>query len=171
MVERTLYPLLPVIGPRHGPAVGRVMAGARSGDWRLADDGTVEVGGVTLQPDEFQLTARARPGHEVAEDGELLVALDTTLDDDLAAEGVAREVHRLQAMRKQAGYEISDRVRVAIAGDEAATAPLAARREWLAAELLADSVEISPSADVEAADGTETLEVDGTSLRLSVARA
>ena len=148
------------------------MAGARSGDWRLADDGTVEVGGVTLQPDEFQLTARARPGHEVAEDGELLVALDTTLDDDLAAEGVAREVaHRLQAMRKQAGYEISDRVRVAIAGDEAATALLAARREWLAAELLADSVEISPSADVEAADGTETLEVDGTSLRLSVARA
>ena len=54
------------------------MAGVRSGDWRLNDDGTAAVGGVTLQPDEFQLTARARPGHEVAEDGDLLVALDTT---------------------------------------------------------------------------------------------
>ncbi len=118
MVERTLYPLLPVIGPRHGNAVGAIMAGVRSGDWRLDDDGTAIVGGVTLQPDEFQLTARARPGHEVAEDGDLLVALDTTLDDELAAEGIAREVaHRLQAMRKAAGYEISDRVDVAIAGD------------------------------------------------------
>ena len=46
MVERTLYPLLPVIGPRHGSAVGAIMAGVRSGDWRLHDDGTAEVGGV-----------------------------------------------------------------------------------------------------------------------------
>ena len=39
LVERTLYPLLPVIGPRHGADVGAVMAGARSGDWQLLDDG------------------------------------------------------------------------------------------------------------------------------------
>ena len=78
MVERSLYPLLPVVGPRHGKAVGAIMAGARSGEWRLRDDGTVEVGEVVLQPDEFELTARAKPGHEVAEEGDLLVALDTT---------------------------------------------------------------------------------------------
>ena len=72
---------------------------------------------MTLQPDEFELTARARAGHEVAEDGDLLVALDTTVDDELAAEGLAREVaHRLQALRKAAGYEISDRIAVAMAG-------------------------------------------------------
>ena len=94
------------------------MAGARSGAWEAGDDGTVTVGGVTLQPDEFELTARARPGHEVAEDGDLLVALDTSIDEELAAEGLAREVaHRLQAMRKAAGYEISDRVEVAVGGD------------------------------------------------------
>ena len=46
MVERTLYPLLPVIGPRHGSAVGAIMAGVRSGDWQLNDDGTATVGGV-----------------------------------------------------------------------------------------------------------------------------
>ena len=122
MVERSLYPLLPVIGPRHGQAVGAVMTGARSGAWHVNDDGTATVGGVTLQADEFELTARARPGHEVAEDGDLLVALDTTIDADLAAEGAAREVaHRLQAMRKAAGYEINDRVRVSIAGEAAVT--------------------------------------------------
>ncbi len=140
MVERSLYPLLPVVGPRHGKAVGAIMAGARSGDWRLGDDGTVEVGGVVLQPDEFELTARAKPGHEVAEEGDLLVALDTTVDDELEAEGLAREVaHRLQALRRSAGYEISDRVRVAIGGDAEAVERLAPHRDWLADELLATS--------------------------------
>jgi isoleucyl-tRNA synthetase len=172
MVERTLYPLLPVIGPRHGAAVGAIMAGTRSGDWRLAGDGTVEVGGVILQADEFQLTARARPGHEVAEDGDLLVALDTAIDDDLAAEGLAREVaHRLQAMRKAAGYEISDRVRVAIAGEADATERLVAHRDWLADELLAGTVAISADATLDGADAAESVDVDGVRLRLSLARA
>ncbi len=138
MVERSLYPLLPVIGPRHGRAVGAVMAGARGGGWHLNADGTVTVGGVTLQSDEFELTARARPGHEVAEEGDLLVALDTEIDELLAAEGLAREVgHRLQALRKSAGYEISDRISVAITGDPDALARLEPHRSLLADEVLA----------------------------------
>jgi len=172
MVERTLYPLLPVIGPRHGAGVGAIMAGVRSGDWRVNDDGTATVGNASLQADEFQLTARARPGHEVAEDGDLLVALDTTLDDELAAEGLAREVaHRLQAMRKAAGYEINDRVRVAIAGDPAWVTQLEPHRAWLSDELLASALELGPDAKVDGADGEESVELDGTSLRLAVARA
>jgi isoleucyl-tRNA synthetase len=149
MVERSLYPLLPVVGPRHGRAVGAVMAGARSGDWELRDDGTVAVGGIVLQPDEFELTARARPGHEVAEDGDLLVALDTSLDAELEAEGLAREVaHRLQALRRAAGYEISHRVRVAIAGDAATISRLAPHRDWLADELLATDMRLDPDAEL-----------------------
>ena len=172
MVERVLYPLLPVIGPRHGRAVGPIMGGARSGDWRHNDDGTVEVAGITLLGDEFQLTARARPGHEVAEDGDLLVALDTTIDDDLAAEGLAREVaHRLQALRKAAGYEISDRVRVAIAAEPSSLDQLQSHHAWLADELLATTLELSPDARLDAADGVESVDIDGTLLRLWVARA
>ncbi|MGI8659251.1 MAG: class I tRNA ligase family protein, partial [Candidatus Limnocylindria bacterium] len=171
MVERTLYPLLPVIGPRHGAAVGAIMAATRSGSWELNDDGTASVGGVTLQPDEFQLTARARPGHEVAEEGDVLVALDTEIDEDLATEGLAREVaHRLQALRKSAGYEISDRVRVAIAAAPDAAARLEPHREWLAEELLASSLEIGPGAVVDGADASEAVALDGVELRLSTAR-
>ena len=138
MVERSLYPLLPVVGPRHGKDVGAIMAGARSGEWRLRDDGTVEVGEVVLQADEFELTARAKSGHEVAEEGDLLVALDTTVDDELEAEGLAREVaHRLQALRREAGFEISDRIRFAIGLRAEAAARLDPHLDWLRAELLA----------------------------------
>jgi len=172
LVERSLYPLLPVIGPRHGAAVGAVMAAVRRGEWSLNPDGTAAAGGVTLQPDEFQLTARARPGQEVAEDGDLLVALDTTLDAELEAEGLAREVaHRLQAMRKAAGYEISDRVRVAVAGAEEAVDRLMPHRAWLAAELLAPELTIGTEATLDAADASEEVELDGAILRLQVARA
>jgi isoleucyl-tRNA synthetase len=172
MVERTLYPLLPVIGPRHGKAVGAVMAGARSGEWKLLDDGRVEVGGVMLAADEFQLTARARPGHEVAEEGDLLVALDTELTPELEAEGLAREVaHRLQNLRKTAGYQISDRIVAAIGGDAALVERLAAYRDWLAAETLAVELEIAVDVDLPDADLSEEVEIDGARLRLAVRRA
>ncbi|HEX5396869.1 MAG TPA: DUF5915 domain-containing protein, partial [Candidatus Limnocylindria bacterium] len=172
MVERTLYPLLPVIGPRHGRSVGAVMAGARSGDWRLLDDGRAEVGGVMLASDEFQLTARARPGHEVAEEGDLLVALDTQLDDALADEGLAREVaHRLQNLRKAAGYEISDRISVAIVADPVTAERLQPFRDWLAAETLATSLDIGAEANQVQADRDEEITLDGTLLHLAVERA
>jgi isoleucyl-tRNA synthetase len=172
MVERSLYPLLPVLGPRRGAAVATVMAGARSGDWRPLDDGRVEVGGIVLEPDEFQLTARARPGHEVAEEGDLLVALDTELTPELEAEGLTREVaHRLQNLRKAAGYEISDRIVAAIGGDGEAVDRLAEQRDWLAAETLAVQLEIGPEAALADADRQEELQLDGTTLRLAVRRA
>jgi isoleucyl-tRNA synthetase len=170
LVERMLYPLLPVIGPRHGSAVGAVMAGARSGSWQLLDDGRVAVGGLELEPDEFHLTARARPGHEVAEEGDLLVALDTELTDELAAEGLAREVaHRLQNLRKTAGYEISDRVHAWIAGDEATLARLAPYRDWLADEILA--TELTLGGEAAEADASAAVDVDGSHVQLALRRA
>ena len=172
MVERSLYPLLPVIGPRHGTSVGAVMAGARSGDWHVNDDGTATVGGVTLQADEFELTARARAGHEVAEDGDLLVALDTTLDEELEAAGFAREVaHRLQALRREAGFEINDRIEVAIGLSEAAASRLDPHRQWLVAELLASELSLEPEVQMPEPAARASIELDGQRLDLAVRRA
>ncbi len=170
MVERTLYPLLPVIGPRHGSAVGAVMAGARSGDWRLLEDGTVSVNGVTLAPDEFRLAARGRPGHELAEDGDLLVALDTRIDEELAAEGLAREVaHRLQNLRKSAGYDVSDRIEATVSGDASLLSQLEAHRDWLAGEVLATRLELG-EAGVDG-DASEAVALPQGELRIGVRRS
>ncbi len=172
LVERTLRPLLPVLGPRRGAAVGGVMAAARSGSWSQLPDGRVEAGGVVLEPDEFELVARARPGHAVAEEGDLLVALDTSMTPELEAEGIAREVaHRLQGLRRDARYEISDRVDIAVAGDPIPLGALAAHRDWLAEELLATSVEIGPEARLANPDRTESAEIGGARLDLFVRRA
>jgi isoleucyl-tRNA synthetase len=172
MVERTLYPLLPVVGPRHGKAVAAIMSAARSGKWRLLDDGRAEAGGVTLAADEFRLTARARLGHEVAEEGDLLVALDTQLTPELQAEGLAREVaHRLQGLRKAAGLEVSDRVVASIDGEPSVVAQLAAHRDWLAAEILAVTLELGGETDLGPSAAFEAVALPEGSLRLGVRRA
>jgi isoleucyl-tRNA synthetase len=172
LIERTLRPLLPVIGPRRGSAVGSIMAAARAGQWRQLDDGRVEAGGETLEPDEFELTARARPGHELAEEGDLLVALDTSLTPELESEGLAREVgHRLQGLRKAAGYQISDRISVAIAGDPGVIERLQGYRDWLASELLADELTLASDATLETADRNEELALGDSTVRIAVRRA
>jgi isoleucyl-tRNA synthetase len=148
------------------------MAAARSGDWALLDDGGAEAGGVTLAPDEFELTARARAGHEVAESGDLLVALDTQLTPELLAEGLAREVaHRLQGLRKSAGLEVSDRVAASIQGAPALLAQLGAHRDWLAAEILATTLELGGEADLGPSATVEEASLAEGSLRLAVRRA
>ena len=171
LVERTLRPLLPVLGPRRGPAVAGVMAAARAGDWHLLDDGRVEAAGIVLEHDEFTLTARARAGHEVAEEGELLVALDTEIDAELAAEGLARELaHRLQGLRRAAGYEISDRIEVAIGASDELASRLEPHRTWLADELLATRLDLGHGATLAAADRSEETQLDGTEVRLAIRR-
>jgi len=172
LLERTLYALLPVIGPRHGADVGRIMAAVRSGDWSLTDDGGAVAGGVTLAPDAFTLTARARPGHEIADEADTLVALDTAVDDELAAEGLAREVaHRFQNLRKAAGLEISDRIEIVIGAPVEQADRLAPHRDWLAAETLATSALIGPEEDLSDALAREDVELGGISLRLALRRA
>jgi isoleucyl-tRNA synthetase len=183
MIERTLYPLLPVIGPRHGAAAGRILAAARAGEWQLTGDGRATLAGVTLMPDEFELHARPRPGHELAQEGDLLLALETRLDESLLAEGQAREVaHRLQNLRRSAGYAVSDRIGATVWGDPLIIRRLEAFREWLAQETLSTSLslESKPVADsseavrpgsAPRADAEERVNLDGARLYLSVRRS
>ncbi|MBK9146887.1 MAG: isoleucine--tRNA ligase [Flavobacteriales bacterium] len=66
---------------------------------------------VELLRDDVEITAENVPGLSVASDGALTVALDITLTDELVQEGIARElVSRIQALRKESGFEVTDRV-------------------------------------------------------------
>jgi isoleucyl-tRNA synthetase len=109
LVERRVKPLLPVIGPRLGSQIPRVMAAARANEVEYLPDGGVRLAGVELAPDEVEILASPRPGTAVAHDEGLVVVIDTELDDELRAEGDARELIRaVQDLRKQAGLELDD---------------------------------------------------------------
>ena len=121
LVDRRVKPLLPRIGKRLGPAIPAVMAAARSGEFEILPDGSVQLAGVTLAPDEVEIQATPRPGTAVAEHDGVVVVLDTELTAELRAEGDARELQRaVQDLRRDAGLELDDRIDLWIDGVDGA---------------------------------------------------
>jgi len=100
-----------LIGPRLGRKVQDVLKALRAGDQLVRPDGSVEVAGELLAPDEVTVSTRARAGFAAAEAEGYTLVLDTRLTPDLVQAGLARElVHRIQTMRKDAGFEVEDRI-------------------------------------------------------------
>jgi isoleucyl-tRNA synthetase len=131
-------------GPRLGRQVQQAIQAARAGEWSETD-GTVTAGGIALQPGEYDLvleTAGRPEGEALALlGGGGFVLLDTTTDDALEAEGLARDVIRaVQDTRKAAGFDVSDRIRLELlfSGHEDADAVASAfERADVAGETLA----------------------------------
>ncbi len=91
-----------------------------------------------LEPADFLVETEAAEGFACAEEGGYLTELDTTLNEALIDEGLAREVVRsVQDARKQAGLEVSDRIVLGISGSAGIEKALGAHREYLMAETLA----------------------------------
>ena len=171
-VDRRLTVLARRAGPRLGPDVQKAIRGSKSGDWSETD-GTVVSGGVELLPGEYELDVVAEGraedrGSASALLGNGSVVLDTTVTPELAAEGVVRDLIRVvQQARRDAGLDISDRIRLGVdAGDEVNDA-VSRHRDMLAAETLATVVEIG----AVPADGCVDAEVgDGLAVRVTVER-
>jgi isoleucyl-tRNA synthetase len=121
---------------------------------------------VELGPEELQLHSREIEGWLVASDGELTVALDTTLDEELRREGLAREfVNRIQNLRKQSGFAVTDRIHIRVAeAPEPVIAALQALADYVQRETLAESLIFAPC------DGGVELELDGYHLRVCLER-
>ena len=111
-------------GPRLGKDVQKVIQAARGGDWSEVD-GVVTAGGIALEPAEYELALETsgRPEGEalaVVPTGGF-VLLDTATTPELEAEGLARDVIRaVQETRKNAGFDVSDRIRLVLRFADAA---------------------------------------------------
>lgn len=133
----------------------------KEGQINLSIDGETLV----LQQAETEISSEDIPGWTVASKGRLTVALDITVTPALESEGHAREfVNRIQKIRKDADFELTDRVLVKVVASESLTKSLAAFKPYICAEILADTLEftnaISNGIEVEIND--ETIKVDVT---------
>ncbi|HBM57000.1 MAG TPA: isoleucine--tRNA ligase, partial [Acidimicrobiaceae bacterium] len=128
------------LGPRLGSEVQAVFAAARSGRYDLHDDGTATVAGHLLQPDEFALGVESPEGVTAAAlgSGDAVVVLDTAVTDDLAQEGLARDVVRqVQQARRDAELVVTDRIRLVLDGDNAVLDAVRAHEDHVAGQVLA----------------------------------
>jgi isoleucyl-tRNA synthetase len=91
-----------------------------------------------------KLVAEPRAGLVVHSERGVSVGLDTVLDEELRREGLARElVNRIQRLRKDAGLELDDRIRLGIFGTQEIASAAEAHRDYIATEVLAVEVEIT----------------------------
>jgi len=129
-----------VLGPRLGGGVQAVFGAARAGEFTRNDDGTVDVAGETLQPDEFELALESPDGVTAAAlgGGDAVVVLDTEVTPALEAEGLARDVVRqVQQARRDADLVVTDRIVLALDGDAEVLDAVRAHEAHVAGQVLA----------------------------------
>lgn len=108
--------------------------------------------------DDVEIIPEDVPGWIVANEGNVTVALDITLTPELKAEGMARElVNRIQNLRKAMGLEITDRINVILSRTPETEQALTSFRNYIATQVLADSLELSYTL----ADNATDLDIDG----------
>ncbi|NNK39046.1 MAG: class I tRNA ligase family protein, partial [Winogradskyella sp.] len=98
---------------------------------------------ITLGLNDVEITSQDIEGWLVANQGPLTVALDVTISEDLRKEGIARElVNRIQNLRKDSGFEVTDRIDVKLQKNEHIEAAVLSNKEYIKTETLTDELEI-----------------------------
>jgi isoleucyl-tRNA synthetase len=174
LVSYQVKPNYRSLGPRFGKRMPQVAAAVGALDAahvaRALSDGAevginIEGDEHTLAPDDVTLALQPLEGYEVEAEAGHAVALQLELDDELRREGLAREiVHAVQNARKEAGLEITDRIELALGGDEELLAAAREHEPYLTGEVLAISVAYDGGAGASA-------KIDGRELHISVTRA
>ena len=171
-VDYDVKPNLPLLGRRLGAKIPALRAALSEADGReiAAAVGagrpvTVTLDGepVELEPEAFLLDARSPEGYAAVEDRGYLAALDVTVTPELKREGLARDVVRmLQNARKNAGFEVSDRIEVTWASDDPElAAALEAHRDAVADEVLATRFGRTDEDQLPSGEHRERGEIEG----------
>ena len=138
--ELRVKPNLPVLGPKLGAALRDVREALARGEFEELDGGRFRVGEYELSPDEVLVERAGKEGWAVASANGFTVALDTALDSELELEAAVLDlIHQLNAMRKEQGLELTDRIRIKL---PAALSELLRHEDWIKQETLAIEIEI-----------------------------
>jgi len=165
------------LGPRLGKDVQSVIKAAKSGDWSRVDETTVVVGGHELHSGEYELVLETAEdvaasavryvdpeGHSI--DTALVTALDTNVTAELHAEGVTRDLVRaVQAARKDAGLDVTDRISLELSLPAAQRCMVEANQAHLAESVLATSISYVDE------NRATSLRLDDTDVTFSLSKA
>lgn len=167
MLVKSIKPNFKTIGPKYGKQMKAIAAMVNSlssddiskiesqGGWK----GTIEGEQIELDMNDFEIAAQDIPGWLVASEGQLTVALDITISEELKAEGIARElINRVQNLRKDSGLEVTDRIVLKVETSEVIRTAIKANMEYVCNEVLANDIQFEAvSADALITD----LELEG----------
>ncbi len=175
IITKKIKPNFRVLGKKYGAQMKEIAAAFGSLDQatisaiQASAEYTLALpsGPVVLMPEDYEITSEDMPGWLVASEGQLTIALDIQLSDALVREGTARElINRIQNLRKDSGFEVTDKIDVEIGAEGEAAAEIEASltdyKDYIASQTLALSVALVPGCDgaeVEWNDSTIKIKV------------
>ncbi len=177
LVSYRIKPHLPRLGKQYGKRLPAIRKGLEAADGAeiagavaRGETFSIDAGGETIElgAEDVLIETHSAEGYACGEDGGYLTALDTTLDDALIREGIARELVRtVQEARKQAGLEVSDRIVLGVSGSGLVQAALDEYRDYLMTETLASRWSVGQAEPLY----TEARSLDEESWSIELSRA
>ncbi len=149
LITKRIKPNFKTLGPRYGKQMKQIAALVATftqeqiAEVEAAAETVLDLGGekITVTAADFDITSEDMPGWLVASEGKLTVALDITVTEELRNEGVARElINRIQNIRKESGFEVTDRILVEIEAKPAVVTALDKFADYVASQTLANCV-------------------------------
>lgn len=180
----TFKPQLKTVGPKFGKLLGEIRPALANIDGNAAKRELDETGKlvlaltsatIELEVSDLLIDVGKVPGYaSVSEDG-YAVAIDTNLTPELIEEGFARElISKIQTMRKDAGFDVTDHISVTVAGTEKIRETVAARASDIAHDVLADSLafasSVTPEGDAAGLRLTRDWDINGENATISVVK-
>ena len=162
IADSFVYLVTPKIGSRLGGALKDIIPAVKNGNYEIVGDKLV-VADNTLEPDEFENRLTVRDGITGAAlpDNTAVVVLNTELDSELVAEGLANDALRfIQDTRKAIGLDVSDRIKMTYSADPALSMAIEAHKKRIMRDALIR--------EMEKGDGEHTTEIEGYSLAISI---
>ena len=176
VLVKKIKPNFKTLGPRYGKLMkeiarvitllkpGEIAAFEKSGKHEASIDGEQLV----LTAEDVEIISEDIPGWQVANEGRLTVALDINVTDDLKYEGIAREfVNRIQNIRKENGFDVTDKISVVIGKHEFVNEAVQRHASYIGSQTLATSVMLSDT--LEGAN-VQDVEIDEVVVKISVER-
>ena len=176
IITKRIKPNFKTLGPRYGKYMKQIAAMTaefsqeRIAEIEQATETILNMGDeqITVTAADFEITSEDMPGWLVATEGKLTVALDITITDALRAEGVARElINRIQNIRKDSGFEVTDRIRVEIEQLDLVAPALTGFADYIASQTLA--VEVKTAAEPSGST-VVTSDIDEIPIRIAITR-
>jgi len=135
---------------------------------QFENDGKFEITGTNyvIELSDVEIMAEDIPGWQVTNMGNLTVALDVTITDELKQEGLSRElINRIQNLRKELNFEVTDRITVTLQNHNLVAAAVAQNKTYICSEILADDLKLT-----ESLDNGNKIVIDDVELQISIAK-
>ncbi len=170
LIRRSAKLNFKVAGPKFGKEVKKVAQLAvelpQENINEVLASGKTAFGGYEFTVDDLLIQTENIEGWVIESQDNLTIALDTKLDDELIAEGIAREfISKVQNIRKERSMEVNDRIKIKYSGDKELVGIITSQKKYITEQTMAESLDTAGS---ESLNGSDELNINGRNCRVEI---